>query len=143
MESPQSDKPILVYDGNCSFCKLWIERWQGLTEDRVEYSPFQEVAEQFPNIPRESFVRAVRLIMPNGEVLSAAHAVFRTLALAPGWGWILWFYRRVPGVAPASEFAYRWVARHRNFLYRVMLIFWGRHFAGASYSIAGWKFLRV
>ena len=143
MEPPRSNKPILVFDGDCSFCKLWIERWRGLTEDRVEYSPFQEVAEHFPDIPRESFARAVQLVLPDGEVLSAAHAVFRTLAFARGWAWILWFYRRFPGVAPASELAYRWVARHRNLLYRVTLIFWGRHFARPLFSIAGWNFLRV
>ena len=59
--------------------------------------------------------------------LSAAHAVFRTLAFAPGLAWILWVYRHIPGVAPVAEFVYRFVARHRNPLYRLTRLFWGRH----------------
>ena len=37
MDSATSHKPILVYDGDCSFCRLWIGRWRDLTADRVRY----------------------------------------------------------------------------------------------------------
>ena len=30
-------KPILIYDGNCGFCKKWVQRWKVLTEDKVDY----------------------------------------------------------------------------------------------------------
>jgi predicted DCC family thiol-disulfide oxidoreductase YuxK len=143
MESSTPDKPTLVYDGDCSFCKLWIQRWQNLTEARVQYSPFQEAAAQFPTIPRESFARSVQLILPDGEVLSAAHAVLRTLTFAPGWAWVLWIYRRLPGAATVFELVYGWVARHRNFLYRATRLFWGRHFERPSFSLACWLFLRL
>jgi predicted DCC family thiol-disulfide oxidoreductase YuxK len=140
---PSSDKPVLVFDGDCGFCRLWIERWRHLTGDRVQYEPFQKVAEQYPEIPRESFVRAVQLILPDGEVLSAAHAVFRMLTFAPGLGWWLWVYRHIPGFAPLTEFGYRFVARHRNPLYRLTRIFWGRHFERPSFSLGVWLFLRL
>jgi hypothetical protein len=55
MNSPSRDKPLLVYDGDCSFCKIWIEYWKTLTVDLVSYAPFQEVAGGFPNIPPEKF----------------------------------------------------------------------------------------
>ena len=142
--NPSTDKPLLVYDGDCSFCRLWIERWRELTEGRkILYKPFQEVAELYPEVPREAFARAVQLILPDGEVLSAAHAVFRTLAFAPGLAWMLWVYRHIPGVAPVAEFVYRFVARHRNPLYRLTRLFWGRHFARPSFSLAAWLFLRL
>ena len=138
-----ADKPILIYDGDCRFCKLWIERWHTITGDRVQYAPYQQVAEQFPALPRESFARAVQLILPDGEVLSAAHAVLRTLAFAPGWGWLLWLYQRLPGAAAVSELSYRVVARHRNVLYRVTLLFWGKRLERPTFSLACWLFLRL
>ena len=65
---------------------------------RVAYAPYQEAAAQFPQIPVENFKRAVHLVLPDGEVLSAAHAVFRSLALLPKYGWMLWAYHHVPGL---------------------------------------------
>ena len=143
MDPSASEKPILVYDGDCSFCRLWIDRWRSLTGDRVRYAPFQEVAAQFPEIPREAFVRAVQLILPDGTVLSAAHAVFRTLALVPGYAWMLWPYQHLPGAARVAEFCYAVVARHRNLLYRLTRLFWGKYFERPSFSLASWLFLRL
>ena len=143
MDPTASERPLLVYDGDCSFCRLWIDRWRELTGDRVRYAPFQEVAGQFPEIPREAFARAVQLILPDGKSFSAAHAVFRTLAFVPGCAWMLWLYQRLPGVAFVAEFFYRFVARHRNPLYRLTRLFWGRHFERPSFSLASWLFLRL
>ena len=143
MDPSSSPKPLLVYDGNCSFCRLWIERWRTLTRDRVQFAPFQEVAAQFPEIPREDFARAVQLILPDGRVSSAAEAVFRALAFAPGWAWMLWLYQHLPGVAPVAEVVYRFVARNRNPLYRLTRLFWGQHFERPSFSLASWLFLRL
>lgn len=138
-----SEKPLLVYDGDCSFCRGWIGRWRDLTGDQVDYAPYQQVAAQYPQVPREAFARAVQLILPNGEVFSAAHAVFAALAFVPGFAWTLWVYKRIPGAAPVSEIAYRFVARNRNPLSRLTRIFWGSHFERPSYSLAGWLFLRL
>lgn len=143
MDPSVPQKPLLVYDGDCSFCRLWIDRWRGITGDRVRYAPFQEVSGQFPAIPRESFARAVQLILPDGRSFSAAHAVFLSLAEVPGYAWMLWLYRRVPGVAIVTEGLYRFVARHRNPLYRLTRLFWGRHFERPSFSLASWLFLRL
>jgi len=143
MDPSASEKPILVYDGNCNFCRLWIERWRAFTGDRVQYSPFQEVAAQFPEIPREDFARAVQLILPDGKVSSAAQAVFRTFAFAPGCAWMLWLYQHLPGAATVTELIYGFVARHRNPLYRLTRLFWGKHFERPSFSLASWLFLRL
>jgi predicted DCC family thiol-disulfide oxidoreductase YuxK len=120
-------KPLLVYDGDCGFCRLWIARWRSFTGNQIEYAPFQEVAERFPQISREDFERSVQLLMPGGETYRAAHAVFQSLAYASGQNGMLWAYRRLPGVAPISEWAYRVVARHRGFFYQVTRLLWGEH----------------
>ncbi len=143
MDSSSSEKPVLVFDGDCSFCRLWIGRWHDLTGDRIVYEPFQKVAAQFPQIPREEFSRAVQLVLPSGETYSAAHAVFHSLKFVRGWGWLLWLYLHLPVFAIVAEACYRFVARNRNPLYRLTRIFWGRHFERPSFAIASWLFLRL
>ena len=60
-------RPVIVFDGDCGFCRVWIERWRRVTGDRVEYAPFQEVAARFPEIPLERFRRSVQLLEPDGR----------------------------------------------------------------------------
>ncbi|HXI38901.1 MAG TPA: lipase maturation factor family protein [Bryobacteraceae bacterium] len=142
MDRAPSNTPLLVFDGDCSFCRIWIGFWKQLTGGQIEYAPYQEAAERFPEVPHENFTRAVQLILPNGEVLSAGHAVLRLLAHVPGYAWILWTYRNVPGVAAVTEWLYRLIAAHRSFFYRATVLLWGRQVAPASYEIATLWFLR-
>ena len=76
-------KPLLIFDGKCGFCRIWIDYWKQLTGEAIDYAPSQEVAGEYPQIPRENFTRSVQLVEPNGEIFSGAHAVFRTLAYDP------------------------------------------------------------
>jgi predicted DCC family thiol-disulfide oxidoreductase YuxK len=135
--------PLLIYDGDCSFCRLWIDRWRVLTGDRVAYAPFQQVADQFPDIPRERFAQSVQLILPDGETFSGAHAVFRTLTYAPGMGWMLALYLQLPGLRILCEWGYRLVARHRSFSYKLTRLLWGNHFERPSHSLSRWLFFRL
>ncbi|HYM13444.1 MAG TPA: lipase maturation factor family protein [Bryobacterales bacterium] len=138
--------PLLVFDGDCGFCRLWIDRWKLLTGDRVEYAPFQQVAAQFPRIALEQFRAAVQLIEPAGEnsheVSSGAAAVFRLLTYA-GRPRLRWVYDHIPGVAPVSEAAYRFVAAHRPALYTLTRWLWGARFERPSYEVSRWLFLRL
>jgi predicted DCC family thiol-disulfide oxidoreductase YuxK len=109
-------KPLLIFDGNCGFCRDWVRRWQALTGDRVVYAPSQEAGGRFPEIPPETYDRAVQFISPEGDVSAAAEAVFRVLSYAPRRAWLLWLYRSVPGVALLSEWFYGFIARHRGLL---------------------------
>jgi predicted DCC family thiol-disulfide oxidoreductase YuxK len=107
-------KPLLVYDGDCDFCRKWIARLRWATGERVDYAPYQEAAARFPQIPPERFKSAVQLIESDGRVSQAAEAVFRSLSYRPGQGWLLWLYQRVAPFAALSEWGYRLVARHRG-----------------------------
>ena len=55
-------EPLMIWDGECHFCRHWIERWREITTGEVEYAPCQEIADRFPEIPRElgSLYRLVR-----------------------------------------------------------------------------------
>ena len=44
-------KPLLIWDGDCDFCRLWIERWREMTAGKVDYATYQEAADRFPEIP--------------------------------------------------------------------------------------------
>ena len=133
---PPHSVPLLVFDGNCSFCRAWIGYWRRLTGDAISYAPYQEAAERFPQIPRENFARAVQLVLPDGQVLSAAHAVFRFLEVVPGYAWLLWAYLHVPGFAAATEWSYRRIAANRSFGYRATVFLWGKHPEPGTYEIA-------
>lgn len=138
-----SQKPLLIYDGECSFCRAWIARWQHVIGDRIEYAPYQDATSRLPDIPRERFAEAVVLIEPDGRRAHGAEAVFRSLAKAPGHGWMLWLYRFLPGFAPASDWAYRQVAGHRPAFERLTRLVWGPHLVPPGETLTAWIFLRV
>ena len=89
-EGLEPSKPLMVYDGECGFCRRWIRRWQLATGNRVEYAPFQEVADRFAHIPRSDFSRTVHLIEPDKNVFVGARAVLRCLAIGADRRWPLW-----------------------------------------------------
>jgi predicted DCC family thiol-disulfide oxidoreductase YuxK len=95
-------EPLVIYDGHCAFCRIWIEYWKALTGGRVAYAASQEVGALHPQIPAENFSESVQLVLPGGEVLSGARAVFVTLTYARGMKWPSWAYHHVPGVGPLS-----------------------------------------
>lgn len=113
------DKPLLIYDGGCSFCLFWLAQWRRTVRGRIDYAPYHEVANRFPELPIERFRRAVQLVQPDGRVTEGAEAVFRAMALAPGHGHWLWIYENIPGARWVFDTGYRFVARHRSGLYDV------------------------
>jgi predicted DCC family thiol-disulfide oxidoreductase YuxK len=137
------DKPLLIFDGNCGFCKIWIKYWYQLTGGRVDYAPSQEVGQQFPQIPPEEFSQSVQLVLPSGETMRGAEAVFQTVAYVQGLNWLLWLYRHLPGLAPITEAGYRVIAAHRSFFYQVTRFTFGRGVSPLCYGGVEWLFLRV
>jgi len=119
-----------------------VLRWQGLTRETVEYASYQEVGEQFPEIPPGNFRASVQLVEKAGEVSDGAEAVFRTLAYAPGRGWMLWAYQNLPGVRFVTEWFYRLVARNRMTFSRITWFLWGAHLEPPSFFISRNLFLR-
>ncbi len=132
---PLNDRPLVIYDGDCSFCKFWVGYWKSVTGERVSYAPFQEVAGQFPEIPLENFRAAAHFVDGQGNVSKGAEAMFRSLACSPDRQWPLWCYLHIPGLAPVSEIAYRFVARHRGGLHRLSRLCWGQRLERARYAL--------
>ena len=110
------DKPTLLWDGECGFCARWIRRWQKATGDAVEYRPYQEALSEFPQVSRADCAAAVQLILPDGLVFAAAHAVLQALALGGRAKRLLALYERCGIFRWCAETAYRFVAANRSWL---------------------------
>jgi lipase maturation factor 1 len=134
-------KPLLIWDGECHFCQHWIERWRIITGSEVDYAPYQEIAERFPEIPREQFQRSVVYIDRNGQVFVAAAAVYRSLRYCRSKKWLWWSYERVPGFAAVSELAYRVIAANRPFASAMTRLLWGKDVRPPTYFWARRWFL--
>src|ERR1051326_8889356 len=91
-DPPTSQRPLMIYDGDCSFCRRWIKRWGCLTGDTIDYQPYQTAAQRFADIPREDFGKSVFLIEPDGRRTRGAQALFRALSLAGSKRYLLWLY---------------------------------------------------
>jgi predicted DCC family thiol-disulfide oxidoreductase YuxK len=136
-------KPLLIWDGECHFCKLWIERWREITAGKVDYATYEQAAHQFPEISVEQFNRAMAFIEPDGEAFFAAEAVYRSLGYRSSRKSLAWSYDHVPGFAAISETAYKCVARHRGFGSTFTRLLWGKDVRPPTYFWARRWFLRA
>ena len=136
-------KPLMIWDGECHFCKRWIERWREITAGKVDYVTYQEAANRFPEIPIEQFKRAVAFIEPDGKAFFAAEAVYRSLRYRSSRRWLAWSYDRVPGFAAVSELAYKFIARHRGAGSAITRLLWGNDVRPPTYSWGRRWFLRT
>jgi predicted DCC family thiol-disulfide oxidoreductase YuxK len=134
-------KPLLIWDGECHFCRRWIERWRLITDSEVDYAPYQEIGERFPEIPRKQFQRSVVYIERNGQVFLAAAAVYRSLRCSRSKKWLWWSYQHVPGFAAVSELAYRVIAENRPFASAMTRLLWGKDVRPPTYFWARRWFL--
>ena len=136
-------KPLMIWDGECLFCKMWIERWREITAGKVDYATYQQAAYQFPEIPLDQFKHAMAFIEPDGKTFFAAEAVYRSLQYRSSRKWLEWSYDHVPGFAAISETAYKFIARHRSLGSSVTRMLWGKDVRPPTYFWARRWFLRA
>lgn len=116
---PPKGLPLMVYDGNCGFCKYWIVKWKKLTKDSIEYAPYQEVSQQFKDISVDSFQSAVRLILPNGSIVSGPGAAYYSNQSHKIFSSLYKLYIGNTTFRTLSNGLYKWVADHRSFMYKL------------------------
>ncbi|HEV3163801.1 MAG TPA: DCC1-like thiol-disulfide oxidoreductase family protein, partial [Isosphaeraceae bacterium] len=124
VENPP-ERPLLVFDGDCGFCKQWVHRWQAMTGDRVDYRPSQEVAPKYPQIGPDRFRESVWLIEPDGHAWHGAQAVFRLYSLVGEKRWLAHLYRATPAFAAISDYLYSLITQHREAVAVVVRWLWG------------------
>jgi len=128
-----ANKPVLIYDGHCAFCRIWLDYWRQLTGDRIEYLASQEVGDRFPQIASNAYKQSVQLVRPDGTVASGARAVFETLNKQGLYSWI----------AAPSELAYRFIAPRRNAFYQLTRFTFGIRIKPTRFAATQWLFLRA
>lgn len=134
----------MLFDGDCRFCRLWIQRWQQSTGAQVEYVALQDpsVADTFPDLSRHELEQAVHFISAEGSVYCGAEAVFRSLAVNPARQWLLRLYERSPVFGRATDRTYAFIASHRHLFSRITRLLWGNHVERSADFLTRWLFLR-
>ncbi len=128
-----ANKPVLIYDGHCAFCRIWLDYWRQLTGDRIEYLASEDVGDRCPQIPREAYAKSVQLVRPDGSVASSARAVFESLGKERLYSW----------VAAPSELAYRIIAPRRDLFYQLTRFTFGTRIEPTRFAATQWLFLRA
>jgi predicted DCC family thiol-disulfide oxidoreductase YuxK/uncharacterized membrane protein YphA (DoxX/SURF4 family) len=142
--TPQpTQRPVVLYDGQCGFCKRHVARWSALADERIEFLPYQGNVERFPAISTEPVSQAVHLIEPDGTVTRGAEAVFRIAALSKKRRWLRWAYENVPAFRSITEVGYDWIAAHRNLVDPIDRVLFGRSTEPTSHRLTVSIFLRA
>ena len=136
-------RPILVWDGECNFCRLCAERFDSHRENKVDLIPYQSLHQKWPQAPAEDYASAVYLFTPAGKSYRAAAAIYRFYAEYPWRGWAYWAYKRFLWFAALSEWGYRFVANNRKTFARLARIFWGKSLVLSTYRTSAWLYGRI
>lgn len=136
-------RPLLIYDGDCSFCRYCVDYARSLTGAAVDYRPYQDVYRDFPGISEAEFRASIQLVQPDGSVTRGARAAFRALALGGNSRFWAACYDRVPPFAAASEWCYRQVAQRRRACHRLCRLLFGDSLQAAPAHLTAFLFLRL
>ncbi len=134
---------MLLYDGECGICQEWVDYWQQLTGDKVNYRPYQQAADDYPDISVEDLEAAIYLIESDGTFCKGARATYSLYRDIHPQSMLLRLYRFLPGFGFFSELCYRFFSTHRGLLAFFTHLFWGRGFEPPRYQIITWLFLRL
>ena len=118
--------PLVVYDGDCSFCRRWLKSYESISSpDRIAWSPYQKAAGTFPGIPEKEFSKAIHLMHPEGHHTKGAHAVFELMNLVDLRTWPLVLYRYLLPFKWICDVLYCLVSNHRSGANVLAKMAWG------------------
>jgi hypothetical protein len=52
-------KPIMVWDGDCEFCRKFAERFEASSNGVVEFIPYQFLHKKYPKSPKLDYEKSV------------------------------------------------------------------------------------
>ncbi len=107
-------RPVIVYDGECTRCRRWVERVGALDPaGQLRAVPLQDAsAARVTGRSPEQLLREVHLVHPDGGVVHGAEAVRDVLRYLRGGRLVAWLFA-LPGVSWIATRAYARVARRR------------------------------
>ena len=144
MEKAQvKDRPTLYWDGDCDFCRRWVERCKEITGDRVEYALLQTASPTIQEAAGGKPFQRIVCLDNNGAILSGAEAALASLSTSTySASCLLALYRLVPAFARVAEFAYGMIADHRPVASKITRLLWGADSLRPRYDISGYFFPR-
>ena len=113
--SQRSDEFVVVYDGQCAFCRKQVERIRRRDAQRVfEYLPRQAegIEQRFPGLADGDLDSGMRLVHPDRSISVGADAVYEIARRVSGWKRLAWLYR-VPVLNSICRAGYAWIAKNR------------------------------
>jgi len=115
VKPPEPARPLLIFDGDCGFCRgsvRRLRRWVGDEFDAVPYQRSDRVGSR-PELTRAACREEVKLLLEDGRVVGGAGAFFTLLGRRPVLRPVAWLFG-LPLLSGASELVYRWIARRRR-----------------------------
>ena len=137
-----SNNPVVVFDGDCRFCRRWMRRYWNLSHLDIAWSSYQSGSSQFPGISEEQFRQALHVIEPDGTARRGAAAFFRLQQLVGLRSWPLWLHEHIPPFRILTEAIYRFTARHRSSAEVASKIAHGQIAAPSTFHLTRRVFLR-
>lgn len=123
---PPKKRPVLIWGGECGFCRFWVIRLKKSTNDNIAYRTYQEVADQFTDIPLREFKKASRLIEVNGAVFSGPDSLYRSLQYSDSKTFSLHNrYRKYSWFTKISDHGYRFIAKNRPMMFTLTKALFG------------------
>ena len=110
-------KPMIVYDGDCSFCRRSIAWYQAPDGGRLDYlsRTSEERAQRFPQLDDPRYQGSLQLVLPNGEIRSGELGIATALTNLPGWQWRgVGYFIKAPVIRFFAHIAYKWIAKNRH-----------------------------
>ena len=127
-----SDREVLIYDGQCNFCRgsvrsLRMLDWTG----RLSFISLHDerVGQRWPQLSYDQLMDQIWLVTRHGQTLGGADAM-RYLSVRMPALWLLAPLLNLPGTMPLWRSVYRWIARNR---YRIA----GRNCDGGTCNLHG------
>lgn len=117
----------MVWDGECTFCYFWVERWKQITGNKIDYQRLKVASPSFPDIDKKAFKQAVRFIDTDGFIYSGAAAAFKSFEIAGQHTYWWKLYHQSSRFRLLCNTTYRWIARNRSFMFKLTKIFFGPH----------------
>lgn len=119
--SPRPDRPTLLYDDGCRFCRAMAECLFHLARPRdLAFLPWSSPVARAWISGLEPAVRdaSMHLKLPDGSLVSGNGVFARTLAQVRGLRWLAWLAARAPVFQGLLATVYSLAAGHREFLSR-------------------------
>lgn len=115
------DGDLLIYDGDCAFCRWTLERGRAILPRFPQATAYQACDLRALGLTTEQASRAVQLRTPSGRRYAGHRAIGMILLAQPALGWRLCGgLVLTPPTSWLAALGYRLVARYRGRLWSVV-----------------------